>query len=36
MAFKLNSELVDAAKGSADAIRKKEETRRMVEFLHIF
>ncbi|KAH9686108.1 30S ribosomal protein S7 [Citrus sinensis] len=26
MAFKLSSELVDAAKGSGDAIRKKEET----------
>ncbi|CAL0302920.1 unnamed protein product [Lupinus luteus] len=39
MAFKLSSELVDAAKGSGDAIRKKEETRRMVrqiELLHIF
>ncbi|KAL5067357.1 hypothetical protein RYX36_018244, partial [Vicia faba] len=31
MAFKLGSELVDAAKGSGDAIHKKEETRRMVE-----
>ncbi|RYR53088.1 hypothetical protein Ahy_A06g027977 [Arachis hypogaea] len=31
MAFKLSSELVDAAKGSGDAIRKKEETHRMVE-----
>ncbi|MBA0852560.1 hypothetical protein Goshw_006909 [Gossypium schwendimanii] len=36
MAFKLSSELVDAAKGSGDAIRKKEETLRMVELLHIF
>ncbi|MBA0823482.1 hypothetical protein Goarm_020212 [Gossypium armourianum] len=26
MAFKLSSELVDAAKNSGDAIRKKEET----------
>nr|YP_009141283.1 ribosomal protein S7 [Lathyrus clymenum]AIL55808.1 ribosomal protein S7 [Lathyrus clymenum] len=31
MAFKLSSELVDAAKGSGDAIRKKEETYRMAE-----
>ncbi|XP_047264708.1 30S ribosomal protein S7, chloroplastic-like [Capsicum annuum] len=31
MAFKLSSELVDAAKGSDDAIRKKEETHRMAE-----
>nr|AIJ28321.1 ribosomal protein S7 [Trifolium semipilosum] len=31
MAFKLSSELVDAAKGSGDAIRKKEEARRMAE-----
>ncbi|KAG4151863.1 hypothetical protein ERO13_D04G096596v2 [Gossypium hirsutum] len=31
MAFKLSSELVDAAKGSGDAIRKKEETHRMTE-----
>ncbi|TYI63658.1 hypothetical protein E1A91_D09G031900v1 [Gossypium mustelinum] len=31
MAFKLSSELVDAAKGSDDAIRKKETTHRMVE-----
>ncbi|EEF41974.1 chloroplast 30S ribosomal protein S7, putative [Ricinus communis] len=31
MAFKLSSKLVDAAKGSGDAIRKKEETRRMGE-----
>ncbi|CAI8582989.1 unnamed protein product [Vicia faba] len=31
MAFKLSSELVDAAKGSGDAIRKKEETQRMAE-----
>ena len=28
---KLSSELVDAAKGSGDAIRKKEETHRMAE-----
>nr|YP_010964657.1 ribosomal protein S7 [Hedysarum citrinum]WNM89312.1 ribosomal protein S7 [Hedysarum citrinum] len=31
MAFKLSSELLDAAKGSGDAIRKKEETHRMAE-----
>ncbi|KAD7117375.1 hypothetical protein E3N88_04643 [Mikania micrantha] len=31
MAFKLSSELVDAAKGSDDAIRKREETHRMTE-----
>ncbi|RAL45453.1 hypothetical protein DM860_014842 [Cuscuta australis] len=31
MAFKLSSELVDAAKGRGDAIRKKEETHRMAE-----
>nr|YP_010144974.1 ribosomal protein S7 [Exacum affine]YP_010144989.1 ribosomal protein S7 [Exacum affine]QQL92379.1 ribosomal protein S7 [Exacum affine]QQL92394.1 ribosomal protein S7 [Exacum affine] len=31
LAFKLSSELVDAAKGSGDAIRKKEETHRMAE-----
>uniref|UniRef100_K4D762 Ribosomal protein S7 n=1 Tax=Solanum lycopersicum TaxID=4081 RepID=K4D762_SOLLC len=31
MAFKLSGELVDAAKGSGDAIRKKEETHRMAE-----
>ncbi|MBA0843033.1 hypothetical protein Goarm_000253, partial [Gossypium armourianum] len=31
MAFKLSSELVDAAKGSDDAIRKKEKTHRMAE-----
>lgn len=31
MAFKLSSELEDAAKGRGDAIRKKEETRRMAE-----
>ncbi|MBA0698349.1 hypothetical protein Goshw_030384 [Gossypium schwendimanii] len=31
MAFKLSSELVDAAKGSGDVIRKKEETHRMAE-----
>ncbi|KAI5653920.1 hypothetical protein M9H77_31107 [Catharanthus roseus] len=29
MAFKLSSELVDAAKGSGDALRKREETHRM-------
>ncbi|CAK7323976.1 unnamed protein product [Dovyalis caffra] len=29
--FKLSLELVDAAKGSGDAIRKKEETHRMAE-----
>ncbi|KAE9610889.1 30S ribosomal protein S7 [Lupinus albus] len=29
MVFKLSSELVDAAKGSGDAIRKKEVTHRM-------
>lgn len=31
MAFKLSSELVDAAKGRGGAIRKKEETHRMAE-----
>nr|YP_009863960.1 30S ribosomal protein S7 [Corsia dispar]AKP49402.1 30S ribosomal protein S7 [Corsia dispar]QKE31453.1 30S ribosomal protein S7 [Corsia dispar] len=31
MAFQLSSELVDAAKGRGDAIRKKEETHRMAE-----
>jgi len=31
MAFKLSFELVDVAKGNGDAIRKKEETHRMVE-----
>ena len=31
MAFKLSSELVDAAKGSGDSIHKKEETHKMVE-----
>ncbi|KAI4999021.1 hypothetical protein ZWY2020_057481, partial [Hordeum vulgare] len=31
MAFKLSSELVDAAKGSGGAIRKKEVTHRMAE-----
>nr|YP_010035809.1 ribosomal protein S7 [Onobrychis viciifolia]QPF16913.1 ribosomal protein S7 [Onobrychis viciifolia]QQQ88456.1 ribosomal protein S7 [Onobrychis viciifolia] len=31
MAFKLSSELLDAAEGSGDAIRKKEETHRMAE-----
>ena len=31
MALKLSFELVDAAKGSGGAIRKKEETHRMVE-----
>ncbi|TKY66507.1 30S ribosomal protein S12-B [Spatholobus suberectus] len=30
MAFKLSSELVDAAKGSGDDLRKKEETYRMI------
>nr|YP_009522741.1 ribosomal protein S7 [Vicia sepium]AXQ37175.1 ribosomal protein S7 [Vicia sepium] len=39
MAFKLSSELLDAAKGSGDAIRKKAETHRMAEanraFAHI-
>ncbi|WJZ87965.1 hypothetical protein VitviT2T_007307 [Vitis vinifera] len=31
MTSKLSSELVDAPKGSSDAIRKKEETHRTVE-----
>ncbi|KAJ6951443.1 hypothetical protein NC653_040765 [Populus alba x Populus x berolinensis] len=31
MVFKLSSELVDAAKGSGDAIHKKKETHRMAE-----
>lgn len=31
MAFRLSSELVDVAKGSGDAICKKEETHKMVE-----
>nr|QFG71106.1 ribosomal protein S7 [Mammillaria supertexta] len=31
MAFKLSSELVDAAKGSGGAIRKKEETHRIAK-----
>nr|YP_009166732.1 ribosomal protein S7 [Tanaecium tetragonolobum]YP_009166745.1 ribosomal protein S7 [Tanaecium tetragonolobum]ALB78300.1 ribosomal protein S7 [Tanaecium tetragonolobum]ALB78313.1 ribosomal protein S7 [Tanaecium tetragonolobum] len=31
MAFKLSSELVDAAKGKGNAIRKKEETHKMAE-----
>ena len=31
IAFKLSFELVDAPKGSGDAIRKKEETPRMAE-----
>nr|YP_009436358.1 ribosomal protein S7 [Cyphia belfastica]YP_009436387.1 ribosomal protein S7 [Cyphia belfastica]YP_009436962.1 ribosomal protein S7 [Cyphia tortilis]YP_009436983.1 ribosomal protein S7 [Cyphia tortilis]ATG26536.1 ribosomal protein S7 [Cyphia belfastica]ATG26565.1 ribosomal protein S7 [Cyphia belfastica]ATG27337.1 ribosomal protein S7 [Cyphia tortilis]ATG27360.1 ribosomal protein S7 [Cyphia tortilis] len=31
MAFKLSSELEDAAKGRGDAIRKREETHRMAE-----
>ncbi|PIA28987.1 hypothetical protein AQUCO_06400038v1 [Aquilegia coerulea] len=31
MAFKLSSEIVDAAKGRGDAIRKKEETHKMAE-----
>nr|YP_010286840.1 ribosomal protein S7 [Hydrocharis dubia]YP_010286854.1 ribosomal protein S7 [Hydrocharis dubia]UKT60914.1 ribosomal protein S7 [Hydrocharis dubia]UKT60915.1 ribosomal protein S7 [Hydrocharis dubia] len=31
MTFKLSSELIDAAKGSGDAIRKKEETHKMAE-----
>nr|YP_010601416.1 ribosomal protein S7 [Ceratocephala testiculata]YP_010601429.1 ribosomal protein S7 [Ceratocephala testiculata]QFV18866.1 ribosomal protein S7 [Ceratocephala falcata]QFV18879.1 ribosomal protein S7 [Ceratocephala falcata]WAL35699.1 ribosomal protein S7 [Ceratocephala testiculata]WAL35700.1 ribosomal protein S7 [Ceratocephala testiculata] len=39
MAFKLSSELVDAAKGSGGAVRKKEETHKMAEanraFAHI-
>ncbi|MCD9641181.1 40S ribosomal protein [Datura stramonium] len=39
MAFKLSSELVDAAKGSGDAIRKRKrliEWQRQIELLHIF
>nr|YP_010694962.1 ribosomal protein S7 [Hypecoum zhukanum]YP_010694974.1 ribosomal protein S7 [Hypecoum zhukanum]YP_010894699.1 ribosomal protein S7 [Hypecoum leptocarpum]YP_010894710.1 ribosomal protein S7 [Hypecoum leptocarpum]YP_010963275.1 ribosomal protein S7 [Hypecoum erectum]YP_010963290.1 ribosomal protein S7 [Hypecoum erectum]WCF60177.1 ribosomal protein S7 [Hypecoum zhukanum]WCF60189.1 ribosomal protein S7 [Hypecoum zhukanum]WJW71569.1 ribosomal protein S7 [Hypecoum leptocarpum]WJW71581.1 ribos len=36
MAFKLSSELVDAAKGSGDAIRKKEETHKMAEASRAF
>nr|GEV50698.1 ribosomal protein S7, chloroplastic [Tanacetum cinerariifolium] len=36
MAFKLSSELVDAAKGSGDAIRKREETHRMAEANRVF
>ncbi|KAL4655100.1 hypothetical protein ACB092_01G426600 [Castanea dentata] len=36
MAFKLSSELMDAAKGSGDAIRKKEETHRMTEANRVF
>lgn len=31
MAFKLSSELMDAAKGRGDAIRKKQETQKMAE-----
>nr|YP_009141515.1 ribosomal protein S7 [Lathyrus tingitanus]AIL56041.1 ribosomal protein S7 [Lathyrus tingitanus] len=31
MAFKFSSELVDAAKGRGDAIRKKEQTQKMAE-----
>ncbi|CAI0557314.1 unnamed protein product [Linum tenue] len=31
MVFKLSNELIDAAKGSGDAIRKREETHRMAE-----
>nr|YP_009732837.1 ribosomal protein S7 [Diphyscium foliosum]QHU77183.1 ribosomal protein S7 [Diphyscium foliosum] len=31
MAFKLSSELIDAARDNGDAIRKKEETHRMAE-----
>nr|QWX89977.1 ribosomal protein S7 [Aeginetia indica] len=31
MAFRLSYELVDAAKGSGDAIRKKEDTHKMAE-----
>jgi small subunit ribosomal protein S7 len=31
MAFKLSSKLVDIAKGSDDAIRKKEKTYRIVK-----
>ncbi|KAL8205832.1 hypothetical protein R6Q57_009383 [Mikania cordata] len=39
MAFKLSSELVDAAKGSCDAIRKRKrliEWQRQIELLHMF
>jgi len=36
MAFKLSYELVDAAKGSGDAIRNKEETHRMAEANRVF
>jgi small subunit ribosomal protein S7 len=40
MVFKLSSELVDAAKGSGDAIHKKKETHRMTEanraFAHFY
>jgi len=36
MAFKLSYELVDAAKGSGDAIRRKEETQRMGEANNAF
>ncbi|XLS91383.1 hypothetical protein HN51_067391 [Arachis hypogaea] len=36
MTFKLSSELVDAVKGSGDAIRKKEETHRMTEANRVF
>ena len=35
MAFKLSSELVDAGKGSEGAIRKKEATHRMGQFLSV-
>ncbi|CAI0447326.1 unnamed protein product, partial [Linum tenue] len=31
MVFKLSNELIDAAKGSGDAVRKREETHRMAE-----
>jgi len=36
MAFKLSSKLMDAAKGNGGAIRKKEETHRMVEVNRAF
>nr|YP_010361633.1 ribosomal protein S7 [Hypericum hookerianum]UNQ87193.1 ribosomal protein S7 [Hypericum hookerianum] len=36
MGFKLSSELVNAAKGSGHAIRKKEETHRMAETTRAF
>ncbi|KAJ6951444.1 ribosomal protein S7 [Populus alba x Populus x berolinensis] len=36
MVFKLSSELVDAAKGSGDAIQKKKETHRMAEVNRAF